>query len=195
MQRRMKLRKKLSCLQLHRCARAIGNSLELRHSEGPGNDPKWPHRRNASPPLRTKFAPRHNEGLRNDPKWPLRHNVHKFMHKIRTAPRETTLRSKMATAPQRQPTLCTKFAPRHNDGPRNDPKWPPRRNASPLCSQNSHRHKGRPRYDPNCDRTTRAHSVITSSSRKENNLFLNFLNARSTLRLQVFLQPRGTFWS
>jgi len=82
----------------------------------------------------------------------------------------------LATFSQRQPTLCTKFAPRHNEGPRNDPKWPPRHNASPLCSQNSHgattgdhvtiqnghrattpahfvhkfapRHNGRPRYDP-----------------------------------------------
>ena len=38
-----------------------------------------------------------------------------------------------------QPTLFTKFAPRHNRRPRYDPKWPPRHNASPLCAQNSHR--------------------------------------------------------
>ena len=31
----------------------------------------------------------------------------------------------MATASQRQPTASTKSAPRHNDGPRKDPKWPP----------------------------------------------------------------------
>ena len=193
MQRRMKLRKKLSCLQLHRCARAIGNSLELRHSEGPGNDPKWPHRRNASPPLRTNS------------------------HRATTRDCATIQNGHRATMCT---NLCTKFAPHHGK-PRYDPKWPPRHNASPLCAQNSHHattmdratiqndhraatpahfvHKIRTATKgdhvtiQNCDRTTRAHSVITSSSRKENNLFLNFLNARSTLRLQVFLQPRGTF--
>ena len=37
-------------------------------------------------------------------------------------------------------TLCTqKLAQRRSEGPRNDPKWPPHHNASPLRAQNSHR--------------------------------------------------------
>ena len=37
-------------------------------------------------------------------------------------------------------TLCTqKLSQRRNEGPRNDPKWPPHHNASPLRAQNSHR--------------------------------------------------------
>ena len=120
----------------------------------------------------------------------------------------------MATTPQRQ---LTKFAPRHNGRPRYDPKWPPRHNASALCAQNSHRrHNGRPRYDSkwpphhdasplcsqnshgattgdhvtiqNCHRATRAHTIITSSSRRENNIFKLFQTreARYDCRFPLF---------
>jgi len=52
----------------------------------------------------------------------------------------------LATFSQRQPTLCTKFAPRHNGRPHYDPKWPPRHN---LCTKFTPRHNGRPRYVDN----------------------------------------------
>ena len=106
---------------------------------------------------------------------------------------------------------------RHNGGPRYDSKWPPRHNASPLCAQNSHRattgdhvtiqyghrattpahfvhkirtaHNVRPRYDPKklSPRHTRTlNNDVLLAHREYSNPF-NFSNARSTLRLQVFL--------
>ena len=101
-------------------------------------------------------------------------------------------------------------------GPRYDSKCPPRHNASPLCAQNSHRattgdhvtiqyghrattpahfvhkirtaHNVRPRYDPKLSpRHTRTlNNDVLLAHREYSNPF-NFSNARSTLRLQVFL--------
>ena len=99
------------------------------------------------------------------PECPQRHNASHFV-KIRTAPqRETTFTIKMAAARQRP--LCFTI-------------------RTALQRETTLRSK-------NCGRITRAHSIMTSSSRKEN-IFSNFLNRRSTLRLQVFLQLRATFW-
>ena len=148
-------------------------ALAQHRSEGPRNDPKWPPHHNASP-LRAQNS--HRATTRDRATIQNGHRATTpahFSHKIRTAPqRETTLRSKMATAPQRQRILCTRFARRHNGRQRYDSKWPPRHNASPLCSQNSHRTTtGDHVTIQNCHRATRAHSIITSSSRRENNLF------------------------
>ena len=57
----------------------------------------------------------------------------------------------------------------------------------------SARHNGRPRYDPKLSlRHTRTlnHNVLLAQSRQS---ISTFSNARSTLQLQVFPQPRATF--
>ena len=53
-------------------------------------------------------------------------------------------------------TPCTqKLAQRRSEGPRNDPKWPPHHNASPLRAQNSHRATTRDRATIQNDLTPR----------------------------------------
>ena len=90
------------------------------------------------------------------------------------------------------PATLSKFAPRHNGRPRYDQNG--RRATTPLCfTIRTALQRETTLRSKNCGRITRAHSIMTSSSRKEN-IFSNFLNRRSTLRLQVFLQLRATFW-
>ena len=116
------------------------------------------------------------------------------VHKIRTTPqRETTLRSKIATAPQRQHTLCTKFAPRHNGRPRYDPKWP--RATTPAHFVHKIRNGATTGDHVTIQIVTAPHARTQSQRppRAERIIYFNFSNTRSTLRSQVFLQPRATF--
>ena len=78
--------------------------------------------------------------------------------KFTTPQRENTLRSKMATAPQRQRTLCTKFAPapQRETTLRFKMATAPQRQPT-LFTKFALRHNGRSRYDPKLSpRQTRA---------------------------------------
>ena len=97
---------------------------------------------------------------------------------------------RMSTAPQRQP-LCQN-SHRATTGDHVTIKMAAARQRHCFTIRTALQRETTLR-SKNCGRITRAHSIMMSSSRKEN-IFSNFLNRRSTLRLQVFLQLRATFW-